>query len=601
MLNFQKKIEEMQRKLNIINEDIEEIKNERKSYDKNHKLKIYKANTFLQTNNKRKNFFRDSLNNDININNNSVNYVHKKNLTNSQFCQNMNNTGRALFYFQNTNFNLTNENLEEIPKNHFIVEHDINNNSLKTDKNASNIRKDLTINNIDDYSNKKNNNLMRKYKTSASMLNVNNNKDLNFQYTNSINNEKNNEYFYKNNSLYQNYCHMKKNLNNINLNDFNSSQTIINNNNKIYYEKNKNKTFNNTIKDLSSKRRHKRIKKIIVEKKIKVKNIPQAQNNKNFFNNEFNSKQNKNNGVNKIYKNNHNHKTIDINYNYSVNNKNLIYDNKIRKNANGPIKIKTRNNNNTNSNNQLENIAKKEKNYTVEDIQVKNQRSMSIENPKVKFPINNKNLRIDDIHTFHEKSMNIFSNNNSIEENNFKTEKINYINNNKNNNMNNNKNNNMNNNMNNKNKIDEKKLEHEKILFDIINITNQYNDENHKTNVNNIINQYKLLLYDNKIKNEFISKVINLYNKSTKSNLKCNDNESLIPTWNWIKDNQNKLAYNKIKNETENKQYKKLCKDIMNEYNLKNIEQLKLFIHKLCKKVDKNENFLEGIKKILLP
>ena len=39
----------------------------------------------------------------------------------------------------------------------------------------------------------------------------------------------------------------------------------------------------------------------------------------------------------------------------------------------------------------------------------------------------------------------------------------------------------------------------------------------------------------------------------------------------------------------------------MKEYNLKNIEQLNLFIHKLCKKVDKNENFLEGIKKILLP
>ena len=58
MVKFQKKIEEMQRKLNIINEDIEEIKNERKSYDNNHKLKVNKTNTFLQSNNK-KNIFSE--------------------------------------------------------------------------------------------------------------------------------------------------------------------------------------------------------------------------------------------------------------------------------------------------------------------------------------------------------------------------------------------------------------------------------------------------------------------------------------------------------------------------------------------------------------
>ena len=39
----------------------------------------------------------------------------------------------------------------------------------------------------------------------------------------------------------------------------------------------------------------------------------------------------------------------------------------------------------------------------------------------------------------------------------------------------------------------------------------------------------------------------------------------------------------------------------MQEYKIKNISQLKLYIHKLFKRVDKNENFLEGIKKILLP
>ena len=85
----------MQRKVKIINEDIEEIKNERKSYDNNHKLKVNITNTFLQSNNKKKNFFRDSLNSNNNINNNSVNYVHKNHLTNPQYYTNLNNTGRT--------------------------------------------------------------------------------------------------------------------------------------------------------------------------------------------------------------------------------------------------------------------------------------------------------------------------------------------------------------------------------------------------------------------------------------------------------------------------------------------------------------------------
>lgn len=45
MINFQKKIEEMQRKLNIINYDIEEIKNGRKP-NENKKIKLNKTNAF---------------------------------------------------------------------------------------------------------------------------------------------------------------------------------------------------------------------------------------------------------------------------------------------------------------------------------------------------------------------------------------------------------------------------------------------------------------------------------------------------------------------------------------------------------------------------
>ena len=38
----------------------------------------------------------------------------------------------------------------------------------------------------------------------------------------------------------------------------------------------------------------------------------------------------------------------------------------------------------------------------------------------------------------------------------------------------------------------------------------------------------------------------------------------------------------------------------MKQYNLKNIQQLKMFINKSFRKIDNNDNFLEGIKKILL-
>ena len=57
----------------------------------------------------------------------------------------------------------------------------------------------------------------------------------------------------------------------------------------------------------------------------------------------------------------------------------------------------------------------------------------------------------------------------------------------------------------------------------------------------------------------------------------------------------------KKERERENDEYKKLCMNIMREYNLENIGQLKIFIMKMKKKVNNNDNFLEGIKRILLP
>ena len=142
-----------------------------------------------------------------------------------------------------------------------------------------------------------------------------------------------------------------------------------------------------------------------------------------------------------------------------------------------------------------------------------------------------------------------------------------------------------------------KENKNEKILENIINLTNEYNAclNNNKCIINkeNIFNAYKLLLINNKIKDEFIFKLMNMYNKYNKLKIDMNNLESLTPILNWIKIN------NEVKQ--ENDEYKILCLEIMKKYNLKNIEQLKIFIQKLFKRVNNNEYFLEGIKKILLP
>ena len=83
------------------------------------------------------------------------------------------------------------------------------------------------------------------------------------------------------------------------------------------------------------------------------------------------------------------------------------------------------------------------------------------------------------------------------------------------------------------------------MLLDLIGITNQYNNRDNKVNQNNIIDEYKYLLYDFKLKNEFIYKIVDLYYNSIYSKLKFNDSESLLPTWNQIRNNQNKYIEQK--------------------------------------------------------
>ena len=72
MVHFQEKIAEMQRKLNKINENIEEIKNERKTMEINKKSN--KNNDFLKNNIKKKNYLK---------NNQSINFFNKQNVINS--------------------------------------------------------------------------------------------------------------------------------------------------------------------------------------------------------------------------------------------------------------------------------------------------------------------------------------------------------------------------------------------------------------------------------------------------------------------------------------------------------------------------------------
>lgn len=555
MTNFRFKIAEMQRKLNIINDDIEEIKNGRKSQDETETLN----NNYTYFQAKRKNFFNNNLAGDIG------NYPIQKNKSDINYL-NFNYTGRMTNQFKTTNFNLTNTNIEEIPKNTYITKFDsldfINNN---TESNVNDIdsKRNATINYVNDF----NNNMTRKYKASSSTINVNDKKlfENPFKKNANIGNLEVNDNFYKN-SLYRNYCHIKKNLNNINLNtnNFNSSQTINNNCRG-------NKTFNKRSKNINSipSLKHKKIKKIIDKRNIINSNID-----KNLFNTEVipkkANKKNKNIIFNN-YLNNLEKKTIDINYN----NKNIYHNSNINQKSNSPVMIKIKSNIINHANNKADFNKIKDRNNTIEDINLKNirsQRSMSIKHPiDNDYKFNRNNHR-----NFHEISATNIRNNYPNTEININSKD--YL-----------------------NTFNDNKFNHEQMLLDLIDITNQYNNRDNKVNMNNIIDEYKSLLSDFKLKNEFIYKTVDLYNNSTNSNLKYNDSESLLPTWNWIRDNQNKIANSNILNKDENNQYKNLCEDIMKQYNLKNIQQLKKFIGKLCKKVDKNENFLEGIKKILLP
>ena len=142
------------------------------------------------------------------------------------------------------------------------------------------------------------------------------------------------------------------------------------------------------------------------------------------------------------------------------------------------------------------------------------------------------------------------------------------------------------------------KINFEQIVLDIIDITNEFNKKENKANINNIIDEYKILLKNIKIKDKFLFKLINRYNNINNCDLNYNDPKSLLSIWNWINENNiNNSNNNYINN--EEREYIQFCRELMGKFKLDNIEQLKNFINKSLKKNDNNDNFLEGIKKIL--
>ena len=98
----------------------------------------------------------------------------------------------------------------------------------------------------------------------------------------------------------------------------------------------------------------------------------------------------------------------------------------------------------------------------------------------------------------------------------------------------------------------------------------------------NIMHKLNQNIIDSKMKNNFIMKLIKLYYESTGKNLnKENDlNSTLNILYKWI-ENLAKKNYIENKKINEEVQYKKIRNKIMNQYQLKNKNELKSFLNKI--------------------
>ena len=481
MVNAIFKIKEMQKKLNMINNNIEEIKNERKSFEESKKINeelIYSAPP-NKLNNMEKNLYFKTKN----IIRNKSNIIPQKYLKNSS---NYNNFKMSQTYNINRN-SINYENASKL-NNDYIY------NKIKNDENF-----------IDNYSNKKYN--YKKNKTYSISTNAKNKHRI--IPSNKKTQTRNN--FYKRSILDNNINYYQ--------NQFINSSNINENSKNMHSYGNNN--MNNNTNYLKETKRNNKVK--------------------NYFN-KSNIKSSSNNNINILNNNDYNNKNII--------NENFLYAENKDSNDNFKEKIKLINNGLNNTT--FYNTNLKNNNFHQN---IRTQRNLSF-NFKKKDEIQ----KIDDYNNYSQKCFPISPI--DLKRNISKKDNVNY----------------------------------EQIVSDIIDITNEYNNGENKANLGNIIEQYKLLLRNIKLKEQFIFNITNQYNKINNTELNSNDPKTLVPIWNWIIKNE-KNFNNNINN--EEKEYMKICKEIMQKYKIHNIQRFKKFINKSLQKIDTNENFLEGIKKIL--
>lgn len=154
------------------------------------------------------------------------------------------------------------------------------------------------------------------------------------------------------------------------------------------------------------------------------------------------------------------------------------------------------------------------------------------------------------------------------------------------------------------------------IVKELIDITNEYCCEEMLWKGNecvditpeDVVENYKRLLKENKMYMEFIKEVAKLYKNKMGYNCNMNTNNNtnniIIDLWKWINymayNDNNKYNSNFDSNSNNNNKYQQYCERIMYEHNLQTFNDFTSFINHLLNKSNKNETFLDGIKKLLL-
>lgn len=110
-------------------------------------------------------------------------------------------------------------------------------------------------------------------------------------------------------------------------------------------------------------------------------------------------------------------------------------------------------------------------------------------------------------------------------------------------------------------------------------------------------NRIKYDVFNNKAKDDFINSVYRLYLTTIPSDNKKKTDISDL--WEWIQANHLNNEINIREARNNNDVYKDYYEGIMEEYDLRSFEEMKEFLDELLMKNNKNEKFVEGMKKIL--